>query len=343
MYISNEQTANLKSELPRYLHMTCRPISRPFSCANPNHVDSHPSMRYDPATNKVHCFACGASYDLYDLVGVDYDIDNFNDAKIKAFEILNGTLIEKPFTYHKVEKTVVDNKIYTFNDEVEKAHLDLLDNESAIEHFTDRGLSMDIIRQYKLGYSRCGYNGMTARYPELQTRAWKQTLYTYIFPYFDENGDNPYFMCEISDRSKIDEYNDKYRKINKLKMPLFNDVYIKTDEARFLFITEGIYDALAIEEAGQKAIALTGTGNAFKLIGLIKDYMPNTAFIVMCDADEAGIKTSKVLSKGLSKLGYKGVIASPKFGKDPSEALQTDRKGFIGYLHYVVTRLKEVS
>ena len=39
-----------------------------FRCLNPSHLDRDPSMGFDPKRNKVHCFACGADYDLFDLL-----------------------------------------------------------------------------------------------------------------------------------------------------------------------------------------------------------------------------------------------------------------------------------
>ena len=39
-----------------------------FRCLNPSHLDRDPSMGFDPKRNKVHCFACGVDYDLFDLL-----------------------------------------------------------------------------------------------------------------------------------------------------------------------------------------------------------------------------------------------------------------------------------
>ena len=44
---------------------------RRFRCLNPDHLDRNPSMAYDARRHKVHCFACGADYDLFDLLTLD--------------------------------------------------------------------------------------------------------------------------------------------------------------------------------------------------------------------------------------------------------------------------------
>ena len=47
-----------------------------FRCLNPSHLDRDPSMGFDPKRNKVHCFACGADYDLFDLLALDNNLSS---------------------------------------------------------------------------------------------------------------------------------------------------------------------------------------------------------------------------------------------------------------------------
>ncbi len=309
MFISDEQTALLRERLPEYLQLIHRPINKPFCCVNPAHTDRQPSMSYYPAANKVRCFSCGCMYDLFDLVAIDFDITNFNDAKLKAAEILDCGYSEYsvPTPATDIGLSIEDVNI---SEEAEQAHLALLDNDTALKHFADRGLSEDIIHKYKLGYSANGYNAMVGRNPELQTRAHKQDLYKYIFPFFDENGDCRYFMSEISDRSQIDEYNHKYRKINNIPMPVFNEQYIKTNVPEVIFITEGLYDALTLEMLGYPALAICGSAPR-RTLSLVKEYRPKTSFVSMCDSDEIGIKVNRELKAELAKLGYTCKIILP--------------------------------
>ena len=60
---------------------------RPFNCLNPDHPDKHPSMSYDRNRRRVHCFSCGASYDIFDLIGIDYGLSDFKDQLAKACEL----------------------------------------------------------------------------------------------------------------------------------------------------------------------------------------------------------------------------------------------------------------
>ena len=55
-----------------------------FRCLNPAHLDRNPSMGYDPKRHKVHCFACGADYDLFDLLAIDEGLSSPGEALAEA-------------------------------------------------------------------------------------------------------------------------------------------------------------------------------------------------------------------------------------------------------------------
>ena len=39
-------------------------------CINPEHRDRTPSMSYHPQSRRLHCFGCGANYDLFDVIAI---------------------------------------------------------------------------------------------------------------------------------------------------------------------------------------------------------------------------------------------------------------------------------
>ena len=73
----------LKSCLPQWLREHGLPLHKPFACLNPAHRDAHPSMGYNEKNQTVHCFACGATYDVFDLVGQEENLTDF-PSKMKA-------------------------------------------------------------------------------------------------------------------------------------------------------------------------------------------------------------------------------------------------------------------
>lgn len=86
---NDNKKAVAKAALPGYLE-TSHGIdtSRFFRCLNPEHEDRHPSMALDRKNHRCVCFSCGARYDIFDLVGIDYGITNTAQKFRKTYQIL---------------------------------------------------------------------------------------------------------------------------------------------------------------------------------------------------------------------------------------------------------------
>ena len=81
----------LKTQLPEYLRNKGININAPFRCLNPNHQDIHPSMSYNPKNQTVHCFSCNATYDIFEIIGLDFGLSDFKDQFDKACELFLST------------------------------------------------------------------------------------------------------------------------------------------------------------------------------------------------------------------------------------------------------------
>ena len=114
------------------------------------------------------------------------------------------------------------------------------------------------------------------------------------------------------------------------KPGLFNTRILKGQETpAAIFVTEGIFDALAIIEAGAPAIALNSTSNAEAFIKKL-EARPTEATLILClDNDGAGSKATETIKAGLRRLNI-GFITADICGacKDPNEALVNDRQAF---------------
>lgn len=71
---------SLRPRIIDYLYDRGIDPAKRFHCLNPSHLDRDPSMGFDPKRNKVHCFACGADYDLFDLLAIDNNLSSPADA-----------------------------------------------------------------------------------------------------------------------------------------------------------------------------------------------------------------------------------------------------------------------
>lgn len=114
-----------------------------FHCLNPNHIDNNPSMMFTDKYNICKCFSCGASYDIYDLIGLDYDLHNFKEQLEKVQELYLGYVPVK-----KEVKKEVDNKIYDYTNYYNKC----FKNRYKTTYLEQRGITRELIDKYKIGY-----------------------------------------------------------------------------------------------------------------------------------------------------------------------------------------------
>ena len=129
---------------------------------------------------------------------------------------------------------------------------------------------------------------------------------------------------------RIDDITE-FAKLNPAgsKPGLFNTRILNDPEITAVFVTEGIFDALAIIEAGAPAIALNSTANAEALIKRL-EARPTVATLILClDNDGAGSKATETIKAGLRRLNISFITADICGAcKDPNEALVTDKQAF---------------
>lgn len=103
--------------------------------------------------------------------------------------------------------------------------------------------------------------------------------------------------------------NNRYKN-SKGASNIFNKQYLMQKaekENELLFICEGIFDAISIEEQGLKAISLNSTNNTTKLIDIIKNRRETAEtykYIIATDTDEARTKSKSRATKCFNKIKY---------------------------------------
>ena len=348
--------AMVKGNLESYLQERGINTSRAFCCLNPDHPDRKPSMRLDRHNNKVHCFSCGASYDTFDLIGIEtgykggelfaytYNLYGLDVEGATPF-VPSGPIKPRP-TMQQAPKPEPELKKYDFTAIIEAAHQD----KRGEAYYKSRGLSEEIINRYKLGYTDT-YNKLLTDMPELQSRSRKQHLYKYVLPYLDNDGTCHYFIGEIGNRAEVDDNNGKYRKMKasleingtayQHPAHIFNERYLKENPPPCVYVCEGLYDALSYEDAGAPALAFIGTADR-RFLKLCEKHRPNTHFVITLDNDGAGKAATDRVTAGLKALGISYTIANPAGQyKDANEALQADREGFIAAARAAMKEIRQ--
>ena len=298
----------IKSELGNYLTSKGINIKKPFICLNPAHPDKSPSMSYDQAHNKAHCFSCGASYDTLDIIGIDYGLTDNREIFQKAYEYFN---IERGT--ETTEHT--HNSTHTYTEEPETDYTSFY--EEAHRHIKEtgypqrRGLSEETINRFNLGYVENWRNPKAPTAPASPRLIIPTSNYSYL---------------ARDTRTQLTEKQRTYSKIKVGKVKIFNSSALQTAD-KPIFITEGEIDALSIMEVGGEAIALGSAANGRALLKLIETQKPVQPLIIALDNDSAGEKAERELVEGLQRLNIPHLPFKP-YGdyKDASEALQADRE-----------------
>lgn len=124
------------------------------------------------------------------------------------------------------------------------------------------------------------------------------------------------------------------------EVAIFNTAALRSG-ADYVFITEGVFDALSFLEAGQQAIALNSKNNGGKLIELLQTQRTASSFIICHDNEmtEDGqpdakkqadtMKRAEQLQRDLSAMQIPAIIYNVAGDEhDANDKLRTDAEGF---------------
>lgn len=316
--MDREQTREtLKEYLPDYLQGKGLNVRAPFKCLSPDHADEHPSMSYDKTRQKVKCFSCGVSYDIFDLIGIDYNLSDYNEQFKKACEIYHLKADAYKETVPKKEEPKPEQKTkekalyYEYIKECQARY----EGSPAQEYMRKRGISDEVAAAYRLGYDPEYKTAEEDEKGQACFASWQGVVIPTSW--------NSFVIRNINENSKA-----RYRKKGKATVLNNGKRMLKAESP--IFIVEGEIDALSVIEAGGFALGLGSAANVKKLLSELEEVAPVQPFIICLDKDEAGQKAEAELTEGLTRLKlpfYKYDITEAC--KDANEALLLNREEFI--------------
>ena len=342
----DQAKAFVKNQMEFYLRQKGLNPKKPFNCLNPDHADKNPSMSLDRRRNKVHCFACGVDYDVFDLVGLDCRLTDPAEIFQRAYEIfgVEPEKTKKPvrgaaFTTARVSATPAVKLVGTEKsrragqaeaaqtDEKTKKYLDECRGRLAeTDYPAQRGLSRETCERFGLGFDPAYPAGGSGKF-------WPAL----IIP----TGPNSFTA------RNTDPEADKSARIRKKgASPVFNAAVLWDDEVAVpggdgdanrapVVIVEGEIDALAVFEAGGRAVALGSTANVGAFLNLVQARPPSSGkpLILALDNDPEGERAADRLEEGLVSLATPFLRHNPwGSAKDAAEALVADPSGLSGVL-----------
>lgn len=308
-YIDRGSIKNFKMLLGDYLTSKHgKNINKPFTCLNPEHEDRHPSMSYSSKYNICKCFACGASYDIFDLIGLDYGVTSFSE-KLEIADKLYpniSNIVFKKFDVIEDESNLIDFTNY---------YKKCINKISNTDYLNNRKIDIDLLKKYNVGYDD------------------KREMI--VFPI----NKNCYFARSVNSNQKLKSRGTSY---------LWNEKLLENSDSKTLiYVTESIIDSLSLEtiDPDIKTVALNGLPNYKRLLKVIdgKKFVGN--IVLAFDNDITGKTYQDIVKEELKKRKINSFSTSIIFTmdvKDLNEALVKDKEAFIRNYNYFNQNFKMI-
>lgn len=290
---------DLRPRITDYLYERGIDPRKRFRCLNPTHLDRDPSMGYDPKRQKVHCFACGADYDLFDLLTIDHNLASPRDALVLASQRYGHGDVAASGV-HAEGSRGMRSSAPPFE---EKTSLspnymnDCFAHRTETSYFSQRGLSPATVDRFRLGY--------------------------------DPSAGCVVLPCENGHCVRRSVREKRYLNEKGQPSPLFQPELLAEGQGTPVFLLEGTFDALSVEELGHPACALNGSGNREKAAAILRQLPKPSPILLLTDNDAAGDSWAKALTEEFPWL-YR--CPPVPIGKDLNEYLCEDREGAARFL-----------
>ena len=300
-FLDDAEKRELRSHLKDYLIesglATPEQIDRGqnFCCPGVNHVDDSPSAHYydDPNCPHVYCFGCGESWDLLKLIAEREHRPTFEEQVERARELYgNERTFDRPFAVEqpqRAEHVITEEEQQRISDYILESQKHLEETD----YFLRRGFSLDFARQQGMGYDPKGYR--------------------LVIP-----TDEGYVARTVLPYENIPRYlNSKGTRVSLSGKAAL-------DQDKPVFVVEGIFDALAIRQAGYEAISLNSTSNAKLLVEAARERESCPELILALDSDKTGKTSAMELKEQLDEIGVNSKLVLYGWGnyKDAGEWLE---------------------
>lgn len=361
----------IKGQLESYLQSKGINTRQNFKCLNPEHEDNNPSMSIDrTSTSGLHCkcFSCGAYYDTFDLIGIEYGIKDKAEIFKKAYDLFdlnvdNGhkTTTKEYQNQPKNERNTqssIHNTVNTMTQQEDK-ETDYTDfflqaNKNLSLTSYHRGLSMETLNRFNVGYVENwkypledylkGGNGLTRNGKPRTRESWE---YLPISPRLIIPTSKHSYLARDT-RAELTKEQDDFKKPKIGKVRLFNSRAL-WESKQPIFIVEGEIDAMSFYEVGAEAVGLGGLNTRLLLTELEKQ-KPAAPLIIDLDNESDPEKRAKVenatnqLIEGLKRLDiscYRINVTQPY--KDANEALNADRGAFAAAVEKAIDQVEDAE
>ncbi|MBE6731654.1 MAG: DNA primase [Ruminococcaceae bacterium] len=307
----------------------------------PFHNEKTGSFTVYPENGSFYCFGCHAGGDVITFI---MKIENLD--YIEAVKFLAGRAgLKMPEEGVDDSFSKLKTRVLEINRETARFYHSTLISEEGkkgLDYFLKRGLSMQTIRHFGLGYSpeskfalvnhlkKLKYTNdeMISANVALPTKSGNVIDRFYgraMFPIIDLRGNVVAFGGRILTDQKPKYINTSDTPVYKKSQGLFAMNFAKNVQDGRLILAEGYMDVISLHAAGfTGAIASLGTSLTSEQAKIIARYAKE---VVICyDSDEAGQKAAQRAIPILRETGLLVKVLAVPGNKDPDEFIRSNGK-----------------
>lgn len=306
----------------------------------PFHNEKTPSFTVYPDSQSFYCFGCGAGGDVITFVRRIENLDYVE--AVKALAERAG--MQMPEDGYDDSLAKHRQRILAANREAAKFFHSYMMSEqgrTGLEYFLNRGLSMQTIKHFGLGYAPDSWDGLLnymrskgftnqelfdANLVRKSTKGDKVHYYDNfknraMVPIIDLRGNVIAFGGRVLDDSKPKYVNTSDTLVYKKSNGVFALNFAKNGNPSRLIVCEGYMDVIALHQAGfTNSIACLGTALTQEQARLISRYADEV--VLSYDSDEAGQKATRRAIDIFGTTGVKIRVLKLTGGKDPDEIIR---------------------
>lgn len=295
--------------------------------------------------NNICCCACGIRGDSFNVIaemeGLDIKRD-FEKIVEKAKSILNMSNSDSfPLTTTIIKNIYPETKN---NKEMNNKEIQNYDKKYNLTDCITKAIKKQNLKDYRFYFNRGITNiKLLAKYRILSCNPQKVIpgellpklnniwAYTNIIPVWKNQ---QVVNCILRRDDNLSTANNKVYNLKGLPLEIFNISYLsKCDKEDAIFVTEGIFDCLSLENYGIKSICLNSVTMYKRLLDSVKvnlEYIRqnNIKLMICLDNDEVGKKYTKIIVNELDKLKIERHTLFLGKYKDINEFLMSDKKSF---------------
>ncbi len=306
----------------------------------PFHNEKTPSFTVYPDSQSFYCFGCGAGGDAITFVRRIENLDYVEAVKTLA----ERAGMQMPEDGYDDTLAKHRQRILAANREAAKFFHSYMMSEkgrTGLDYFLGRGLTMQTIRHFGLGYAPDEWDGLLkhmrskgftnqelfdANLVRKSEKTGKVHYYDNfknraMVPIIDLRGNVIAFGGRVLDDSKPKYVNTSDTLVYKKSNGVFALNFAKNGNPSKLIVCEGYMDVIALHQAGfTNSIACLGTALTQEQARLVSRYADEV--VLSYDSDEAGQKATRRAIDIFGSTGVKIRVLKLTGGKDPDEIIR---------------------